>query len=268
MDFGGGVLTSAGLYDVFVAKLDANGGHVWSKRYGNADDDDATAIAADAAGDVFFGGTMTGTVDFGGGGLVSAGGFDAFVVKLGPAGAHLWSKRYGDGTNQAVTNLDVDAAGNALVTGGFEGAINLGGGNLASLSAYDVFVAKLDPSGAAVFSKRYGAAGTDIESYAIKAGPAGEVVFAGPVTGAVNFGGGALPAGGGADAYVVRLDGSGNHLWSKRHGGALNQYPRALAIPQGGDVFLAGYFEGSMDVGPFMLQSAGAFDAWHARLAR
>lgn len=268
MDFGGGVLTSAGSTDVFVTKLTSAGSHLWSKRFGNAGDDDAVSIGSDMAGDVIFGGSLNGAADFGGGVLTSAGGSDAYAVKLDPSGGHLWSKRYGDGANQAMSGVAIDGNGNVLLTGGFEGSINFGGGALNSQSGYDLFVAKLDPSGNTTFAKRYGAAGVTIESYSVAAGPLGEVVFAGPVTGNIDFGGGVLSAGGNADAFIVRLDSSGNHLWSKRHGAALNQYPRHVAVHSSGDVFVAGYFEGSMDVGPFMLQSAGASDVWHARLAR
>ena len=64
-----------------MASYDATGAHRWSKIYDAAS---ATAIAADGSGNVFAAGGFYGTVDFGGEALTSAGGLDAYVVRLPP----------------------------------------------------------------------------------------------------------------------------------------------------------------------------------------
>jgi hypothetical protein len=84
IDFGGGPLASLGVGDVFVAKLDTDGGHLWSKRFGNASDEAAAGVATDSAGNVLVAGHFDGAIDFGGGPLNNAGGGDVFVVKLAP----------------------------------------------------------------------------------------------------------------------------------------------------------------------------------------
>ncbi len=81
VDFGGGALTSAG-WDIFVAKYDAAGAHLWSQRFGDTDLDGGGAIAVDGAGDVLVTGRFRGRVDFGGGPLTSAGSRDIFVAKF------------------------------------------------------------------------------------------------------------------------------------------------------------------------------------------
>ncbi|MFO0588775.1 MAG: hypothetical protein U0441_14590 [Polyangiaceae bacterium] len=267
-DFGAGPLMSAGLFDVFVVKLDMNGSPLWSRRFGGAEDDDATAIGVDAAGDVALTGTVKGAVDFGGGALPAKGGFDVFVAKLGPDGAHLWSKRLGDAANQVAGGLAVDANGDVLLTGGFEGTIDLGSGALQAAGPADVFAARLAADGSDLFSRRFGAPNVTIEAYGIAPAPGGGAYFGGPVTGSLDFGGGALGGGGGADAYVVRLDGSGQHVWSRAFGAGADQFPRSLAAHANGDVAVGGYFEGQMMVGDALLASVGAFDVWAARLAK
>src|SRR5262249_44851239 len=53
VDFGAGALTSAGGEDVFVVKLDQDGDHQWSARYGDAGAEQrGQAIAADFEGNV------------------------------------------------------------------------------------------------------------------------------------------------------------------------------------------------------------------------
>lgn len=73
-------------------------------------------------------------------------------------GTHLWSRRYGDPSTQQNAALAVDNAGNILVGGSFYGTVDLGlgGGALVSAGGADVFLAKLDPNGEHVWSKRFG----------------------------------------------------------------------------------------------------------------
>lgn len=84
IDFGGNTLNSQGAVDVFIAKLDASGGHLWSKRFGATFDQGGRSIATDAAGNVVGAGQFAATVNFGGGPLTSAGGTDVFVAMLAP----------------------------------------------------------------------------------------------------------------------------------------------------------------------------------------
>jgi hypothetical protein len=83
IDFGGGPLVSEGDDDLFVAKLDAEGKHLWSRRYGNDKTQWGAAVAASGSDEVFLGGFFKGSVDFGGGAL-TAQSFDTnlFIAKL------------------------------------------------------------------------------------------------------------------------------------------------------------------------------------------
>ena len=56
--------------------------HLWSKRFGDGDDQHARSVAVDASGNVIVTGYFYGTIDFGGGALTSAGGGDIFVAKF------------------------------------------------------------------------------------------------------------------------------------------------------------------------------------------
>jgi hypothetical protein len=53
VDFGGGVLPSAGGADIFLAKFDASGIHQWSKSLGSTEDDIGYSVAVDGSGNVF-----------------------------------------------------------------------------------------------------------------------------------------------------------------------------------------------------------------------
>ncbi len=141
VDFGGGPLTNAGSRDIFLAKYDAAGAHLWSQRFGDTDFDSGAAIAVDEAGNVLVTGSFEGTVDFGGGALTSAGSREIFLAKYDAAGAHLFSQRFGDTDFDSGAAIAVDGAGNVLVTGSFEGTVDFGGGALTSAGS-DIFLAK------------------------------------------------------------------------------------------------------------------------------
>jgi len=159
VNFGGSNLVSAGGNDIFVAKYNAAGVHQWSQRFGSTGGDIGYSVAVDVSGNVFVTGYFQGTVNFGGGNLVSAGGQDIFVAKYDAAGAHLWSQRFGGPGLDIGYSVAVDASGNVFVTGHFQGTVNFGGSNLVSQGGTDIFVAKYDVAGAHLWSQRFGGPG-------------------------------------------------------------------------------------------------------------
>lgn len=79
-------LTPAGLYDVFISKIDAGGNLLWAKSIGGTEDELCYSIAVDAAGSIYATGEFRGTVDFDPDAatfdLTSGGGADVFVLKM------------------------------------------------------------------------------------------------------------------------------------------------------------------------------------------
>jgi hypothetical protein len=142
VDFGGGPLTSAGESDMFLAKFDANGAHLWSRRFGDAEFQGGGSIATAGLDHIVIAGALNGTLDLGGGPLISAGDPDIFVAEFDPAGNHLWSRRYGDADQQYSTSLAAYGSGNILLTGALSGSADFGGGPLTSAGGSDIFLAK------------------------------------------------------------------------------------------------------------------------------
>lgn len=129
--------------------------HQWSQHFGDADEQSANSVAVDGSGNVFVTGYFSGTADFGGGPLTSAGG-DIFVAAFGASGSHLWSRRFGDADFQEGQEVATDGSGNVVVTGYFSGTADFGGGPLTSTGSEDIFVAKFDVDGGHVWSRRFG----------------------------------------------------------------------------------------------------------------
>jgi hypothetical protein len=256
VDFGGGEIASAGNGDIFVAEFGSNGVHLWSKSFGDGAVQTASSVAVDASGNVIVTGYFYGTIDFGGGELTSAGWGDIFVAKFGSDGAHLWSNRFGDGSEQAAEAVAVDGSGNVIVTGEFGGNVDFGGGALTSDGLQNLFIAKFGPDGDHLWSKRFGHGNSQIaRSVAVDA--SGNVIVTGYFRNTVDFGGGVLTSAGDADIFVAKFKSNATHLWSKRFGGELYQYARSVAVDASEDVIVAGLFESTVSFGGDSLTSEG-----------
>jgi hypothetical protein len=88
---------------------------------------------------------FVGTIDFGGAPVVTAEPTDILVLKLDPSGNHLWSRRFGDDSDQDGRAIATDSANNVYVLGELSGTINFGNGLLTSSGSDDVCLAKLGP---------------------------------------------------------------------------------------------------------------------------
>jgi len=239
---------------------------LWSQRFGGESWASGSSVAVDASGNVFLAGSFAGSVDFGGGPLVSAGGEDIFVAKFDPSGSHLWSRQVGDTCFTGTQSIAVDASGNVFLAGSFGGGLDFGGGQLKSAGGYDIFLAKFDPNGAHVWSRRFGDIDDYQEALGVAVGPSGNVVIAGYYRGTVDFGGGPLVSAGGEDIFVATFNPSGTHVWSRRFGDPDWQVARSVTVNTIGQVIFAGEFYGQVDFGGGSLVSAGSGDIFITKL--
>ena len=259
VDFGGGALVSAGGADIILARYSPTGVHLWSQRLGDTSGDVGLSVGTDASGNVLVAGYFNGTADFGGGPLVSAGSFDIFVAKYNSAGVHLWSQRFGDTGTDVMYSVVTDASGDIVVAGYFSGTVDFGGGALVSAGGYDIFIAKYSPTGAHLWSQRFGGAGND-RGLRVVTDVFRDMFLTGYFAETVDFGGGALVSAGGNDIFLAKFSPNGIHRWSYRFGSTGNDYGQSVATDPSGNVFVTGYFFGTVDFAGGALVSAGNYD--------
>ncbi len=263
VDFGCGPLTSEGGYDIFVVKYDSGGNCIWSKSYGDLENQYVRGVAVDASGNIVFAGYFYGTVCFGGEDLTSAGNYDICVAEVDSGGNHVWSKSFGDLENQYGQSVAVDASGNVIVTGHFEGTVDFGGGFLTSAGDLDIFLAKFNSSGEYIWSCSFGNSSIQhANSIAVDASE--NIVVAGEFQGTVDFGCGALSSNGSYDILVAKYDSGGNCIWSDYYGNGLAQYAECITVDASGNVVVTGYFYGTVCFGGEVLTSAGNYDIYAA----
>jgi hypothetical protein len=286
-------LTAAGSYDMYIAKFDLDGVFQWARRIGGTAFDQHRGIALDSTGNIVLTGQFSGTADFDPGvgtlNLFAQGGFDIGIYKLNDAGQLVWAKRFGGGGDDVSRGLAIDKDNNILMTGRFEGIVdfNPGGGtnNLISVGGDDIFILKLDASGNYVWAHRFGS-DADEEGLAITSHPDGYMYTTGFFQQTVDFDRGpntqSLTSAGAEDIYIQKLDGDGNLVWVKQVGGNMLQKAHSMVTDTTGNVYLSGYFSGTMDFDPGpgteSVTSMGGLDAfvmklnpggnhlWHARM--
>ncbi len=187
-------LTSAGGTDIFVSKYDGDGNLNWARRMGGAGEDAGAGIAVDDTGNVYSTGVFQVTADFDPGlgafSLSSAGATDIFVSRLDEAGSFTWARRMGAPGSETGADIAVDAQGNVLITGQFQGTVDFDPGSavarIASAGRSDIFVSKLDAGGNFVFARRMGSTTDDVGS-GIAVDSVGQVFVTGTFSGAVDF---------------------------------------------------------------------------------
>jgi hypothetical protein len=247
VDFGG-PLVSAGGSDIFLVKFMSSGNILWSKQFGDTDDDIGYSLAVDGSGNVFVTGSFHGSVDFGSGALVSAGGADIFLAKYNAMGVHQWSMRFGALQDDSGYSLAVDGSGNVLVIGIYRGSVDFGGGVFTSAGGADIFLAKYSAGGILQWSQSFGSSQDDTGN-SLAVDGFGNVFMTGAFRGSVNFGGGALASAGGSDIFLAWYDDDGIYAWSGRLGGSQDDYGFDLAVDGSGNMLVIGIYRGTIDFG-------------------
>jgi hypothetical protein len=243
------------------------GAHIASLRFGDASDQQAHGVTVAPNGDVGVVGRLLGAATFGATTVTSAGGTDALVAVTDGNLVPKWAKAFGDGFDQSALAVDADLAGNYVVAGQFKGTVDFGLGALVGLSnsANDIFVAKLDASGNALWAQKYGSTFDD-SATAVVCDSGGFVIVTGFYFSPISLGGPVLATAGGFEVFVAKYTSAGAHVWSVRAGDALDQRAAAIAVDAANNVYVAGRYAGTMTAGATTVTSAGADDVFLAKL--
>jgi Beta-propeller repeat len=198
-------LKSAGDLDIFIAKYDPDGNLIWAQSAGGPGRDIAYSATTDKAGNVLVSGTFSRTVNFNEGRLKSAGGKDAFAAKFAPDGTLTWATSIGGRGDDSARAIALDTAGNAVLTGSFQGRITTGNAVLTSVGGNDIFMAILDPMGAILSAYAGGGSGSD-SGFGIAVDNRGSAYITGSFTATATLEGVLLRSAGTDDAFIAKLN--------------------------------------------------------------
>ena len=247
--------------DLLVADISqANSSVSWAS---TVSDQGGVAGVAFGPSSAVVAGRYSGTADFGSGSLPTATPSGAFVAAFDSlSGKNSWAKGFPGAAPPAT--LAVDATGNTVLLGQFTGTVDFGAGMLTSTGT-SLFVAKLDPTGAALWSKAFAVAEgspSTSEQITVTTDAAGDILVAVSPGGSVDFGGGLVSGG----FLVAKLDPSGTHAWSKGFGVAGDTLA-GIAAYDDQQILIGGTFSSTLSFGSKFVTALGNPDIFLAKLS-
>jgi len=176
---------------------------------------------------------------------------------FGDSTAFEWAKGIGGAGGEEGFSIIRDKSENVYVTGYFSGTVDFDPGagttNLFSAGNIDIFITKFDSSGNFIWAKSVGGTGNDFGK-SINLDSYGNIYLTGYFNNTVDFDPGvgsfSMTSAGNFDIFILKLDGSGNFVWSKQIGGSGIDIGRSLTIDNNNNILTTGYFSGTVDFDP------------------
>jgi hypothetical protein len=186
------------------------------------------------------------------GGVLLGQGGQGGLVLLATDATEVWARGFGAPVFAVATHED----GSMFAAGRFSGTLDLDGHVAESAGGLDGFVARVAPeTGEVLWLASFGGLGTE-GALALAVGCDGRLLVALSSDSPLELAGTALPAGGGLDVVVARLDlTTGEAVSAARFGGDGDQTAYSL-VASDGPPLAAGVFEGQLDFGSGPLEAA------------
>lgn len=257
----------------------------WAKNFGTTESQ-ATSNIVDPSGNTYTAGKFQGTGDFDSSAntfsLTSINQFDLYITKYDSSGNFIWAKSFGSALpTDTPINLALDVSGNVYATGSFRATSDFNPGpavmNLTSvlfLGTYynSTFILKLDTNGNYIWAKNIlGGAGN--QGAAIKIDNNGDVVIGGMCSAFTDLdpgAGTAIISSSGNYIYILKLNSSGEYVWSKNCEVAVRTKTYSISIDTNNAIIATGVFTQTMDFDPgagvFELTSNNADDIFITKL--
>jgi hypothetical protein len=269
-------LSSAGVSDIFISKLDASGNFIFGKRIGSTGGEGLSSLSLDGSNNVYITGNFNGSVDFdpnAGTFTLSSTGGNKYISRLDSAGNFIYAEKMTFAGKVASIG-----SGSCYFLGSFFGTVDFDPGtgthNLTALNT-DIFNLKLSALGNFIYVTTVGSASSTNKGNGITTDSGGNVYttgFFGPQSADLDPGAGILlfPCSGLTDVFITKMNGAGDLIWSKKVGGTLNDAGNAIAVDAAGFVYVTGTFMGTVDFDPGAgtsnMTAAGANDIFILKL--
>ena len=268
-DFGAGPVPASG-GGLFLVKVDAHGGLVWSKGYACDGDAEVLEVAASEDRAALVGGFSGGTLDAGTGPMSPGGDRAGFVAVVDTQGQTVWAREFRDepGASAVAETVAMDADDGVLVGGGYGAALDLGGGPLPAPAADGTaFVARYGAIGQFAWGVALGTGGTDVVD-------AKSILIDGNGTpwlaGCAGNQSGLVPSVIGSAIFLSRLNpASGKIAWIAGVPAVYATWWNQIDVDSAGDIFGTGSFATTVDfgAGPLVPAKEGTEEGFVVKLA-
>lgn len=206
-----------------------------------------------------------------------------FFLLAAPANAQVtgpYALRFGSTGMEQMRDLCVDSTGSYIMAFSFENSVTFAGGtnpsqSISSNGLRDAGLVRYDFIGNVQWALSWGNASADEYPVAIACAQDRSTYVAGRFTGSFDanprFGESLLTSGGEGDVYLIKFDASGNFVWARSFGGALDDDAAALTLDREGNPLLTVLYQDTLDANPdpatlAFHQSAGGKDILFIKL--
>ena len=261
--------------DVFVVKLNVSGTVQWAEQFERTNNTGTSlsflGIYTDMSDNVYVLGHIIGaTLVFGDTTLSHTGSYgEVFLVKLNPDGTLLWANQYGQGAGNCIPygGLAFDEEDNVYFAGYTNGTVTFGDITLSSTMSNNIYLVKTDDEGTVLWATKFGESSELNRVNSIMVDVAGAVYLTGYFGQTASFGSTVLSSAGSSDVFVTKLGSLGTLEWAKGFGSTENDGGSRIISDTQGDVYVAGYFRGTVNFGGTTLTSAGGADVFLMKIA-
>lgn len=191
-------------------------------------------------------------------GLLTLYDYNLLAVKISASGDTLWSVIVGDSIADKALSVVASPDGGYVIAGT---TTSLSGMFATNHGLVDAWVLKLDAAGALVWSHTYGGSGAD-EVFSLTTDQNGNYYVAG-YTESTDFG---LASLGFSDAWVLKINESGELLWQRTYGGTAFEQFRAIAYNASAQQLIAVGSGSSSDYDLSNDPPMGGRDMWVAKI--
>src|SRR3989344_4777611 len=198
--------------------------------------------------------------------IPAAVGLILTVLSTSAFGQNLqWAKQIGGAGWDEGTSIKTDQNNHVYTVGLFIGTVDFDPGigvfNLTAVGEKDAFICKLDASGDLIWAKQFGDSASIDEKSSLEIDAFGNLYITNSFVGTVDFDPGPgsfnlTSQGMDRAVFIQKLDANGNFIWAKQIGGPFvpgfpnPTHSNAIAVDAGGNLYLTGYFDGTMDFDP------------------
>ncbi|NNE08563.1 MAG: T9SS type A sorting domain-containing protein [Gemmatimonadetes bacterium] len=269
IDFGGPTLvsTTTNADDIFVAKFDASGNHIWSIAGGGDGFESISDIYAIPGGGVAVcGRTNSSIFTISGESDTTQGNYDALLMVFSVNGSHSFTRLFGGSQFDEANGVVWDpSALSVYVFGKFRTTVDFGvGAPRTSNGGWDLFLADVKVWGTPAAVWTGGGANEDFAG-GLALDDAGDLGFAASFIGSTDLGNGTLTSTGTGAALVGKFTSVGTApVWTQvlQSTGSTTTLSAEAITTDGASFYVTGVFNGSANFGLGNHTSNGDYDLW------
>ncbi len=235
----------------FIAKFNNNGNYIFSKQiYTNNASMLLNALSLYNGDNFYLGGYFTDSLFIDNDTLVADNhSSDIAIINFDAFGNVIWAKRFGDDNVEKIFGIESDESNNIYITGAFQDSLIIGNDTLygTNATAYDLFVAKLDPNGNELWATAKGSSYNDY-GWSVTYRNS-KLQVSGSFSDTIIWDNDTITTSslGDVDAFFATLDVNNGNLLNivkVQPGGSLvaNEEPRDIVVDNYGNTYMAGRY--------------------------